>query len=172
MAIGYLNMQARTAHDAVPLSGVQIRVLDAWGNSLYSLVTDENGETDSVPLETVDKSYSQNQYFSEPPMSATMCWHKLPASIPFMYRIFLFMMGKQPLCPLPLFRCRTRSAVLPKQKSPLESLPSPPTNRAVRKVPQKNRASCARSSYRTPLLCILALPALLPKMCRYPSLTM
>ena len=67
MAIGYLNMQARTAHDAVPLSGVQIRVLDAWGNSLYSLVTDENGETDSVPLETVDKSYSQNQYFSGTP---------------------------------------------------------------------------------------------------------
>ncbi len=28
MAIGYLTMQARTAHDALPLSGVQVTVLD------------------------------------------------------------------------------------------------------------------------------------------------
>jgi Putative peptidoglycan-binding domain-containing protein len=67
MAIGYLNIQARTAHDAVPLQGVHIRVLDAWGNNLYILATDENGETQNVPLETVDKSYSQNQYFSGTP---------------------------------------------------------------------------------------------------------
>ncbi len=67
MAIGYLKMQARTAHDAVPLSGVQVRIMDAWGNTLYILSTDENGETQSVPLETLDKSYSQNQYFSGVP---------------------------------------------------------------------------------------------------------
>ena len=67
MAIGYLNIQARTAHDAVPLSGVQIRVFDFWGNSLYVLATDENGETPTVPLETIDKSYSQNPYFSGTP---------------------------------------------------------------------------------------------------------
>lgn len=67
MAIGYLKIQARTAHDAIPLQGVQIRVLDAWGNSLYILTTDENGETQNVPLETMDKSYSQNQYFSGTP---------------------------------------------------------------------------------------------------------
>lgn len=29
MAIGYLKMQARTAHDAVPLSGIHVRVMDA-----------------------------------------------------------------------------------------------------------------------------------------------
>ena len=28
MAIGYLIIQARTAHDAVPLQGVQVTVLD------------------------------------------------------------------------------------------------------------------------------------------------
>ncbi len=67
MAIGYLKMQARTAHDAVPLRGVQVRIMDAWGNTLYILSTDENGETQSVPLETLDKSYSQNQYFSGVP---------------------------------------------------------------------------------------------------------
>ena len=37
MAIGYLTIQARTAHDAVPLGGVQIRVLNRQGNSVYVL---------------------------------------------------------------------------------------------------------------------------------------
>ncbi len=64
MAIGYLIMQARTAHDAVPLSGIQVRVLDDRGNPIYNLMTDESGETLKVPLETLDKSFSQNQYFS------------------------------------------------------------------------------------------------------------
>lgn len=63
MAVGYLMMQARTAHDAVPLGGVQITVLDDEQNRIYELTTDENGETRSVSLETVDKSYSQNQNF-------------------------------------------------------------------------------------------------------------
>lgn len=67
MAIGYLTIQTRTAHDAVPLNGVQIRILDYWGNNLYELTTDENGEAQAVPLETLDKSYSQNPYFSGTP---------------------------------------------------------------------------------------------------------
>lgn len=67
MAIGYLTIQTQTAHDAVPLSGVQIRILDYWGNNLYKLTTDENGKTQAVPLETLDKSYSQNPYFSGTP---------------------------------------------------------------------------------------------------------
>ena len=57
-------VQARTAHDAVPLSGIQVKVLDDRGNLLYNLTTDESGETLKVPLETLDKSFSQNQYFS------------------------------------------------------------------------------------------------------------
>ena len=67
MAIGYLMMQARTAHDAVPLSGVQISVLDDEQNRVYDLKTDENCETRSVSLETVDKSYSQNENFAGTP---------------------------------------------------------------------------------------------------------
>lgn len=67
MAIGYLMMQARTAHDAVPLSGVQIYVLDDERNRIYELTTDGNGETKSVSLETVDKSYSQNENFEGAP---------------------------------------------------------------------------------------------------------
>lgn len=64
MAIGYLNIQTRTAHDALPISGVQIRIMDFQGNSIYQLTTDQNGETQTVPLETLDKSFSQNQYYS------------------------------------------------------------------------------------------------------------
>lgn len=67
MAIGYLMMQARTAHDAVPLSGVQIFVLDDEQNRIYELTTDESGETRSVSLETVDKRYSQNESFEGTP---------------------------------------------------------------------------------------------------------
>ena len=49
MAIGYLAIQARAAHDAVPLSGVQIRITDSRGNNMYILSTDENGESQKVP---------------------------------------------------------------------------------------------------------------------------
>lgn len=67
MAIGYLSIQARTANDAVPLEGVSVKVLDDEGNTLYTLTTDENGETQTVPLETVDKSFSRNPYYSGTP---------------------------------------------------------------------------------------------------------
>ncbi|MCM1121718.1 MAG: LysM peptidoglycan-binding domain-containing protein [Eubacterium sp.] len=67
MAIGYLMMQARTAHDALPLGGVQVSVLDDEQNRVYDLTTDANGETRSVSLETVDKSYSQNEDFAGTP---------------------------------------------------------------------------------------------------------
>ena len=60
MAIGYLTIQARTAHDALPISGVFVRIMNARGGSVYELITDENGETQTVSLETVDKSFSQN----------------------------------------------------------------------------------------------------------------
>ncbi len=67
MAIGYLTIQARTAHDAVPLSGVSITISNNQGNTVYQLATDENGEAQEVPLETLDKSFSQNAYFTATP---------------------------------------------------------------------------------------------------------
>lgn len=70
MAIGYLTIQTRTAQDAVPLSGVQIRIMDSQGNTLYSLTTDENGETQKVPLETVSRNFSQNPYYTGTPFSS------------------------------------------------------------------------------------------------------
>ena len=67
MAIGYLTMQARTAHDALPLSGVQVTVLDDEQNRIYELTTDVSGETRRVSLETMDKGYSQNENFTGTP---------------------------------------------------------------------------------------------------------
>lgn len=67
MAIGYLTMQAKTAHDALPLRGVQVTVLDDEQNRIYELTTDESGETRKVALETMDKSYSQNEDFTGTP---------------------------------------------------------------------------------------------------------
>ena len=67
MAIGYLLVQARTAHGAVPISGVQVRIQDAAGRPVYELTTDENGETPMVSLETVDKSLSLDSGYSGEP---------------------------------------------------------------------------------------------------------
>lgn len=67
MAIGYLTMQARTAHEALPLSGVRVSVLDDEQNRIYELTTDANGETRRVPLETMDRRYSQNENFTGTP---------------------------------------------------------------------------------------------------------
>ncbi len=60
MAVGYLQVQARTAQDAIPLEGARVWVLDSEENVLYRLVTDESGETGTVSLETLDGSCSQD----------------------------------------------------------------------------------------------------------------
>ena len=67
MAIGYITFQARTAQDAIPLSGVNIRILNESGNQIYELTTDESGETEKIPLETISRDFSQTPYFSEMP---------------------------------------------------------------------------------------------------------
>lgn len=70
MAIGYLTVQARTAHDAVAIEGVYIRISNSTGNAIYEMITDGNGETQAVPLETIDKSFSQNQYYTGVPYAS------------------------------------------------------------------------------------------------------
>ncbi len=67
MAIGYLKMQARTADDAIPLQGVQVTVLDDQGRTVYELITDESGETQPVPLETVSRDFSLEPSFAGAP---------------------------------------------------------------------------------------------------------
>ena len=70
MAIGYLVIQARTADGAVPLDGAEIRILDPQGSSVYELTTDESGETQTVSLETVDRSLSLDPDYAGTPYTA------------------------------------------------------------------------------------------------------
>lgn len=67
MATGYLLIQARTAHDAVPLEGVLVRIMDDRGRNIYQFYTDESGEIPEISLETVDKSLSLNPLYSGTP---------------------------------------------------------------------------------------------------------
>lgn len=67
MATGYLIIQARTAHDALPLNGVQIRIMDDQERRIYQVTTDESGEAGKIALETLDKSLSLDPDFSGTP---------------------------------------------------------------------------------------------------------
>ncbi len=67
MAIGFLTIKAKIAHEALPLAGVSIRILDPYGNIVYELVTDESGDTPKLPLETLSRDFSQNPYYAETP---------------------------------------------------------------------------------------------------------
>ncbi len=82
MATGYLKMQARAAHDAIPLSGVAVEVMDDEGRLLYELLTDENGETPVVALETMNKSYSLSPYYNEVPYVGYNVFAKAPGYRP------------------------------------------------------------------------------------------
>lgn len=67
MAIGYLIIQARTAQDALPLNGAQIRITDDQEKIIYELTTDESGETERISLETLERSLSLDPDFSGTP---------------------------------------------------------------------------------------------------------
>lgn len=67
MATGFLIIQARIAHDALPLGGVQIWIMDARERHVYHVTTDESGETERIALETLDRSLSLDPDFSGTP---------------------------------------------------------------------------------------------------------
>lgn len=67
MATGYLIIQARMAHDALPLGGVQIWIMDTRERHVYHVTTDESGETKRIALETLDKSLSLDPDFTGTP---------------------------------------------------------------------------------------------------------
>lgn len=67
MATGYLIIQARTAHDALPLRGAQIWIMEQRETHTYHVTTNESGETEKIALETLDKSLSLDPNFSGTP---------------------------------------------------------------------------------------------------------
>ena len=117
MAIGYLTMQARTAHEAIPLKDVHIRILDSQGNSLYELVTDESGGTQTVPLETLDKSFSLNSSFSGQPFYSYSVLAQAPGFNT------LFVTG------IPIYEGET--AVLPLELEPMAQMQRSPDTKKI-----------------------------------------
>jgi peptidoglycan hydrolase-like protein with peptidoglycan-binding domain len=69
MGIGNLIIQSRTAGDALPLSGVHVRISIPEGILLYNLITDESGETDQISLEAVDRELSLDSSYTGTPYS-------------------------------------------------------------------------------------------------------
>jgi len=69
MGKGNLIIQARTADNALPLSGVRVKIMDHQGEVLYNLITDESGETEQISLEAVDKELSLNPDYTGTPYS-------------------------------------------------------------------------------------------------------
>ena len=69
MGTGSLIIQARTAGDALPLSGVLVRIRDLNGTVLYDLITDESGETEQIFLEAADRSLSLDPDYTGTPYS-------------------------------------------------------------------------------------------------------
>lgn len=67
MGAGNLVVLARTADDALPISGARVRIMDSNGKVLYDLKTDENGETEQVSLDTVDKNLSLDPNYTGTP---------------------------------------------------------------------------------------------------------
>lgn len=117
MAIGYLQIQVRTAHEAVPLNNVQIQIQAAAGNTLYNLWTDENGDTPVVSLETKDKSFSQNPYYNGTPF---ISYHVLAEASGF---DSLFVTD------IPVFDGET--AVLPVTLTPMQQIQRTPVTKEI-----------------------------------------
>lgn len=117
MAIGYLQIQVRTAHEAVPLNNVQIQIQAAAGNTLYNLWTDENGDTPVVSLETKDKSFSQNPYYNGTPFTS---YHVLAEASGF---DSLFVTD------IPVFDGET--AVLPVTLTPMQQIQRTPVTKEI-----------------------------------------
>ena len=70
MATGFLMIQARTANDALPLPSVSVKILDAQNQLLYDLITDANGQTETVSLPTVEKNLSLQPDYEGSPYTA------------------------------------------------------------------------------------------------------
>jgi LysM repeat protein/peptidoglycan hydrolase-like protein with peptidoglycan-binding domain len=70
MGKGNLVIQVRTAEDALPLSGVRVKIKNREGTVLYDLTTDESGETERISLEAVDRSFSLDPNYTGIPYTA------------------------------------------------------------------------------------------------------
>ncbi len=168
MAIGYLLIQARTAHDALPLSGAQIWVLDGQEKSIYHLITDESGETKKVSLETLDRSLSLDPNYQGTPY---ISYHVLAFANGF-NTVHIdgipILEGETAIQPIEFVPMR-QSQRVPEVTEIQIGPPSPCPAGVIRRCPIRIRRYSARWSSQIPSRCILELPAALHPMSGYPS---
>ena len=67
MGTGYLTIETRTNLEALPVEGARVRVINAEGEEVYDLITNEFGQTETVPLETVDRELTFDPEYSGRP---------------------------------------------------------------------------------------------------------
>lgn len=76
MAIGYIMIQTRTAHDAVPLSDVQIRILDNLGNLIYELTISKHNFPHQTRKHTIFNSKHMPKHMIKPNIMNNNLCHK------------------------------------------------------------------------------------------------
>ncbi len=64
MGKGYLAFNVFTGTKSLPIQNADIKVKDINGNTLYTLKTNENGQTEQVALDTIDKGATLDPNFS------------------------------------------------------------------------------------------------------------
>ncbi len=67
MGLGTLVIETTTADKALPVGNVEVIIKDEKGNVLYNLVTDENGITERVELNTIDIEASLDKNYTGKP---------------------------------------------------------------------------------------------------------
>lgn len=60
MGTGYLTVEIRTNFETLPVAGARVKIMNIKREPIYELITDENGKTELVPLDTPDREYSLN----------------------------------------------------------------------------------------------------------------
>lgn len=70
MGSGNLIIQVRTSENALPISGVMVRIKNQEGTVLYDLITDENGETEEIKLDAVSRELSLDPSFTGIPYTS------------------------------------------------------------------------------------------------------
>lgn len=67
MGKGFLEVEAQIGFGALPVSGANVEVQDIEGNILYELKTDEDGKTEQISLDAVDREKTLDPDYMEPP---------------------------------------------------------------------------------------------------------
>ena len=66
MGTGYLKIQTRAGDDAMAVGDTHVTLLDDAGNILYETRTDQNGDTQPLPLPAPDAALTLDPAYAQP----------------------------------------------------------------------------------------------------------